>query len=295
MDAFWIICTGALVAVACALTGTFLVLRRMAMIGDAVSHAVLPGIAASFLLTGSRAGLPMLIGAGSVGVLSTFLIELLHRKGRLQSDASTGVTFTALFALGVVLITNFANNVDIDPDCVLYGEIAYVPLDMVNMGFMAVPRSVLMMSGVLCIVLCIILGGFRYLRAASFDPQHAAAMGISINRWHYILMACVSLVTVASFDAVGAIIVVAFFIAPPSAALLLTSRLQYTLMLAAFLGILCAITGYILAWWVQGSVAGAMAVMAGVEIIIALIIAAIRARSMARAADSLHADTMQNL
>src|SRR5688572_20221590 len=112
MNTFWIILTGSLAAVTCALLGCFLILRKMAMIGDAISHAVLPGIVIAFLLTGSREALPMLIGAGLLGVFSTFLIEFFHRTAKLQSDAAIGVTFTWLFALGIILISVFAGQVD---------------------------------------------------------------------------------------------------------------------------------------------------------------------------------------
>ena len=155
MIAFWIILTGALVAVSCGLLGCFLILRRMSMVGDAISHAVLPGIVISFLLSGSRETIPMLLGAGMTGLLATLIIEYFHRKAKLQTDASIGVTFTFLFAIGMVLISVFAGQVDLDQDCVLYGEIAYVPIDLwitqngVNMG----PRPVYILSVIFVLVL----------------------------------------------------------------------------------------------------------------------------------------------
>ncbi|NRA48492.1 MAG: metal ABC transporter permease, partial [Phaeodactylibacter sp.] len=130
MNAFWIILTGALVATSCGLLGAFLVLRKMAMLGDAISHAVLPGIVIAYLFSGSRETLPMLIGAAGIGVLTTFLVEFLHQKARLQIDASIGITFTWLFAIGIIMISMYVGQVDLDQDCVLYGEIAYVPLDL---------------------------------------------------------------------------------------------------------------------------------------------------------------------
>ncbi|HSY61427.1 MAG TPA: metal ABC transporter permease, partial [Cytophaga sp.] len=126
MNDLYIILTGTLVAVSCSILGTFLVLRKMAMVGDAISHAVLPGIVLSFFITGSRDSIWMLIGAGLMGIFTTLVIEWLHKKTKLQEDASIGVTFTFLFALGVLLISYFAENIDLDQECVLYGEIAYV-------------------------------------------------------------------------------------------------------------------------------------------------------------------------
>ncbi|MEL7065737.1 MAG: metal ABC transporter permease, partial [Bacteroidota bacterium] len=129
MEAVWIILVASLAAINCSLIGTYLVLRKMAMMGDAIAHAVLPGIVVAFLLVGSKTSFVILLGAGSVGVIATLLIEFLHRSVRLQSDASIGINFTWLFALGVILISFFSKKIDLDPDCILYGEIAYVPLD----------------------------------------------------------------------------------------------------------------------------------------------------------------------
>ena len=272
MDAFWIILTGSLVAVCCALVGTFLVLKGMAMVGDAISHAVLPGIALAFLLTGSRDMLPMLIGAGAIGMFSAFLIETLHRRGGLQADASIGVTFTWLFALGVLLITMFAGNVDLDQDCVLYGEIAYVPLDIWTQGGVDMgPRAVWMMGGVLAAVALVVTIGYKELKLTTFDPQFAAALGLMPLLWHYVLMGCVSLTTVAAFESVGAIIVVALFVVPPATAYLFTHRLSRMLLLSCALGISCAVGGYYLAVAIDGSIAGAMAVVAGAEFILAML------------------------
>ncbi|MCH2085272.1 MAG: metal ABC transporter permease, partial [Saprospiraceae bacterium] len=129
MDALYIILTASLFAISCSLLGSFLILRKMAMVGDAISHAVLPGIVIAFLLTGSRDSFDMIIGAALLGVFTTFLIEFFHKRARLQTDAAIGVTFTWLFALGIILVSLYAGQVDVDQECVLYGEIAYVPLD----------------------------------------------------------------------------------------------------------------------------------------------------------------------
>src|SRR6478609_1074444 len=156
MDALIIILTGALVAINGGLLGTFLILRRMAMVGDAISHAVLPGIVIAFMVTQGRESLPMMGGAVVLGVITTFLIEFFHRKGRLQEDAAIGVTFTWLFALGVIMISWLTRtaNVDIDQDCVLYGEIIYVGLDRVYLanGMDLGPEALWMLGGSLVII-----------------------------------------------------------------------------------------------------------------------------------------------
>lgn len=265
MNAFWIILSGSLVAVSCSLLGCYLILRKMAMVGDAISHAVLPGIVLAYLFTGSRDSVPMLLGAGILGVLCTFLIEFFHTKAKLQSDASIGVTFTWLFALGVILITVFAGQVDLDQDCVLYGEIAYIPLDLIVSpgGAMLGPKTVWLMGITLLIIIIFIVTGYKPLFLTTFDPGFAASIGISTLLWHYLLMGAVSLTTVAAFESVGAILVVAFLVAPPATAYLLTHNLKHMLLISSLIGILTATLGYYLAVWLDGSIAGAMATISG--------------------------------
>jgi manganese/zinc/iron transport system permease protein len=265
MDAFWIITTGFLVAASCGLLGCFLVLRKMAMIGDAISHAVLPGIVLAFLLSGSRETLPMLLGAAATGVFTTWLIEWLHRRAGMQADAAIGLTFTSLFALGIILISVFAGQVDLDQDCVLYGEIAYTPLDLwiTGDGRSLGPRPVWILGTLLLVLLIFIRVGYKGLFITTFDPGYAAAVGISTALWHYLLMSSVSLVTVLSFESVGAILVVAFLIIPPATAYLLTDKLPRMLGVTLLLGLVASVGGYYLAVLLNGSIAGAMTVVAG--------------------------------
>ncbi|MEM9297598.1 MAG: metal ABC transporter permease [Bacteroidota bacterium] len=265
MHAAQIILAGSLVAISCGLLGCYLILRKMAMVGDAISHAVLPGIVIAFLLHGSRDSITMLVGAGIIGMATTFLIEFFHKKGQLQTDASIGVTFTWLFAVGVILISAYAGQVDLDQDCVLYGEIAYVPIDLwiTDAGTIMGPRVMYIAGSVLLILLIFIGFGYKELFLTTFDPSFAAAIGISTSLWHYLLMGAVSLTTVASFEAVGAILVVALLIAPPATAYLLTENLKKMMIISSVLGVLISISGYYLATGLDGSIAGAMASMAG--------------------------------
>ena len=278
MDAFWIILTGSLVATCCALLGCFLLLRKMTMVGDAISHAVLPGIVFAYLIAQSRSSLPMLIGAAAFGVLTTVLIEILHKNGKLQVDAAIGISFTWLFALGVILITLFAGQVDLDQDCVLYGEIAYVPLDvwLLDNGTSLGPRTVWILGFNLLVVLLFVLLGYKGLLITSFDTLLASALGISTAFWHYALMGAVSLTTVFSFESVGAILVVAFLVGPAAVAYLLTERLPTMLLYAVLAGIIAAVGGYFLAVAIDGSIAGAMATVIGVEFIVAFVMTQVR-------------------
>lgn len=266
MDALYIILTSSLFAISCGLLGCFLILRKMAMVGDAISHAVLPGIVIAFLLTGTRDSFEMIIGAALLGILCTFLIEFFHKKAKLQTDAAIGVTFTSLFALGVILISVFAGQVDLDQECVLYGEIAYVPIDLwisdsgQNMG----PKAVYVSALTLIVNILFIRVGFKQLYLTTFDPAFAATTGISVALWNYLLMGSVSMTTVAAFDSVGAILVVALLVAPPATAYLLTDNFKKMLLITCVIAIIISILGYYLAVMLDGSIAGAVVTVAGV-------------------------------
>lgn len=265
MSEFYIILTGCFVALGCGLLGSYLILRKMAMVGDAISHAVLPGIVLAYLVSNSRGNISMLLGAALFGILTTVLIELFHKKAKLQMDASIGITFTWLFALGIILISLYAGQVDIDQDCVLYGEIAYVPLDLwitesgQNMG----PRTLWISGVTLILIILFIKIGYKALFITTFNLEFAKSIGISVAFWHYALMSFVSLSTVVSFESVGAILVVAFLIVPPATAYLLTDNLKAMLLLSSLLGIVAAVGGYYLAVLINASIAGSMATVAG--------------------------------
>ncbi|MFD1426496.1 manganese/zinc/iron transport system permease protein [Kroppenstedtia sanguinis] len=258
-----IMLTGAMVAASCGFLGCFLILRRMAMLGDAISHAVLPGIVIAFLVSGSRDSLPMLLGAAALGLLCTFLIQSLRSRG-VQNDAAISVTFTFLFAVGIILVSLFTRQVDLDLDCVLYGEIAYVPWDTLTFFGTNIGPKALWGVGISFLLSLIVVGLlFKEFKIVSFDPQMAAALGIPVLLIHYLLMGLVSITTVASFESVGAILVVAMLIVPSATAYLLTDRLERMLLISVVVGVLSSILGYGFALLFDASIAGSMTVAAG--------------------------------
>ncbi len=260
------------VAASCALVGSFLVLRKMAMLGDAISHSVLPGIAIAFLMTGDRSPLPMILGAGVLGVVTVFLVGLLNRTRCLREDASIGVTFPALFSIGVILMSRYLDQVHLDVDCVLAGEIGLAPIDPLILGGRDYGPKALWVTGtVLLLNLTVVLLFYKELKVTSFDPGLAAALGISPVLVHYVLMSAVSVTVVSSFESVGAILVVAMLVVPPATAYLLTDRLAHMLLLAVVLGVTTAIGGYAFAASTDSSIAGAMATAAGALFVAALV------------------------
>lgn len=265
---FWIVLMGFLVATACGLVGNYLILRRMALVGDAISHSILPGIAIAFLLANSRGTTPMFLGALAAGIVTTIIIEAIHKRSRVKQDAAIGIAFTSLFALGVILISLYASKVDLDQECVLYGEIGFVtPLTqpVVTVGGLTFgPVPAVRMALVTLVTGLLIVMFYKELLVSSFDPALAFSLGINATVMHYALMCWLSVVVVSAFEAVGAILVIAMLILPGATAALLSQRLPVVLLLTVVNAALSAMTGFHLATWLDCSIAGAMVVMAGV-------------------------------
>jgi len=257
------ILVGALTNVACALVGCYLVLRRMSLMGDAIAHAVLPGLVLAFVFSGSLHILPLFIGAAAVGLLTTFLTQTLHQYGRVPTDASMGAVFTSLFALGVVLLKRYIDRLHFDVACVFEGSLAYAALDTFEFAGIEWPRQVLTIGPVVLLNLVIVLLFWKELKISSFDPALATTMGYPATAMHYLLMALVAVTSVASFEAVGSILVVAMLIAPPATAHLLSDRLGPMMLLACVFAFLSAALGYWLADVWDVAPAGAMSVVAG--------------------------------
>jgi manganese/zinc/iron transport system permease protein len=258
----WIMLMGFFVTAACGLVGNYLLLRRLALMGDAVSHSVLPGLVIAFLLSQSRGTLPMFLGALAAGLLATALIEIIHTKTRVKQDAAMGIAFSTLFAVGVVLTALFTAQVDLDAECVLYGEIAFVPLEPhatwggLDLG----PAPVVRMGAVLAGVLGLIALFYKELLVTSFDGGLARSLGINPTLAHFTLMAVLSIVIVSAFESVGAILVIAMLILPGATASLLTRRLPALHALAVLHAALSAIGGTHLGIWLECSLGAAMVV-----------------------------------
>ena len=253
------------VAVACSLPGVFLVLQRMAMMSDAISHAILPGIVVAFFLTGDLGSPLLILGAALSGIATVALVEALRKTGLLREDAAIGIVFPALFSIGVILIARYAGDVHLDVDAVLLGELAFAPFDrFVVAGVDLGPRALGVMSIILVLDVVFIAVFFKELKLATFDKALAASLGFAPAVLHYVLMGLVSTTAVGAFDAVGSILVVALMVAPPAAAYLLTHDLKRMMILSAVFGAMSALSGYWVARGLDASIAGSMATMSGV-------------------------------
>lgn len=262
----WIMAIGALVCASCGLLGCFLILKKLSLMGDAISHSVLPGIVIAVMLTGKIHSLWVLLGATAMGILTPFFTDIIKKSGLIHEDTAIGAVFTTLFALGVVLLSR-AGNVDIDIDCVLYGEIATAPLDVLMIsGISAGPKAFWILIFLFLGNMLFVFLFYKELKLSSFDSPLAKAMGLHPERIHYLLMAMISITTIACFESVGSILVIAMLIVPGACAYLLTHRLGIMLVLSVVIGILFSISGYAITMAFDGnvSVSGSMTTAAGI-------------------------------
>jgi len=256
----WIVLMGFLVTASCGLVGNYLILRKMSLMGDAISHSVLPGIVIAFLISGQRDSLVMMLGAMAAGVLATVFIEFIHQRSRLKEDAAIGIAFSCFFALGVLLISQYASQVDLDADCVLYGEINFVPLfpPMELFGLSLGPRPVAFMGFVFLGVTALVILFYHELLISSFDAGLAGSLGLNSRVIHYALMCLLSVVVVSSFEAVGAILVIAMLILPGASAYLLSKRLPGMMGWTLVSSALSSVFGMHAGIWLNCSTASAM-------------------------------------
>lgn len=269
----WAMATAAVVSAAAAVVGAVLVVRRMSLIGDAISHAVLPGIVAGVLLGGRPGGPLATLGAVAAALLTVWLAELLRGKARLSEDAAAGVVFTTLFAAGVALLSAAASRVDADPGCVLYGMLELVPFDTVPIAGIEVPRAFLSGAIVLAGLVAGLWATWRFQLATAFDADAARVVGMPARAMTLSLLCATAVVTVASFEAVGAVIVVAMLVVPAATAELLVSTLPRLILVAVALAVAAACGGYAVAWQAETNAAGMIASLLGVGYVVAVMVA----------------------
>lgn len=271
-DDLTIIVTAGLVATAAGLLGPFLVLRRVALMSDAVSHAVLPGIVAVYLLFGTRAPLPVIIGAGLFAVLCVIAIDWLRATKLVASDAAIALVFPALFALGVLGVTKWASGAHLDLDATIYGEIAFAPFETVSFAGVEVARSIVLLGGVALANGALVALLWKELKATTFDPEFARTIGISPVLLSRLLLIAVAVTAVTAFESVGAILVVTLLIVPAATAYLLADRIVTMIAVTLAIGWFSAIAGHTAALQVDASIAGAMGLVASCCFVLALLL-----------------------
>lgn len=253
-----------LTAAACAIPGVFLVLRKMSMSADSITHTILLGIVLAFMAVNDLSSPLLLFGAALVGTATVWLTELLTKTRLVSSDSATGIIFPLLFSIAVILITKYAGSAHLDTDSVLLGELAFAPFDRMTAGGIDIGAKGIYISGGLLIMnLLFVSVFFKELTVASFDPVLAAAMGFSPAIIHYSLMTVVSVTAVGAFETAGSVLVTAFMIAPAAAAYLLTDNLKNMIFIAVAIGTACGVLGFHTAIFLDVSISGTMACYGG--------------------------------
>ncbi len=262
-----------LTAMACALIGNFLVLRKLSLMGDAISHAILPGIVLAFLLVHTlNSPLFFLLSILSAVIMALF-IQFIVDRARVSQESVIGIVFTALFAIGVIMLVQFAGNVHLDQDAVLYGLVEFSAWDkLVVNGVDVGPRALWTMGFVFLLNLSMIVLFYKELKITTFDPLLAHSLKISPKLVHYMTIILTSITIVAAFEAVGAILVVALLVVPPATAYLVSNRLSVMIVLSLVFAFLASYFGFQLAFVLDGSIAGSVATVAGVILILTAVL-----------------------
>ncbi len=263
-----------IVAAACAIPGVFLVLRKMSLISDAISHSILPGIVIGFFITQSLTSPLNIFLATLTGIITVIIVELIQKTGLVKEDTAIGLVFPAMFSVGVILIALNANDVHLDIDAVLLGELAFAPFDRLIFRELDLgPKSLWVMGSILLLSIFLLIVFFKEIKVSTFDSGLAAAMGFAPSILHYGLMSVASITTVGAFDAVGAVLVVALMIAPAATVYLLTDNLKKLIIGSVIVGVVAAIVGYWLAHLLDASIAGAITTVLGGLFLLAYLIA----------------------
>lgn len=269
--AFEIILTAILVSSSCAILGSFLVLKNMAMVSDAITHTVLLGIVLTFFMVHDLSSPFLVIGAGLTGVITVYFIELLHSTRLMKEDSAIGVIFPFLFSIAVILISKYAGNVHLDVDAVLLGELAFTPLNRMYFLGNSLPVNLVLTGIVFIVNLVFVITFFKELKISTFDRALAKTLGMKPMLIHYMLISLVSITSVASFEAVGSILVIAFMIGPVIISYMLVKTLKKMIILSMLFGIISSIIGYNIAMWLDISIAGTISIVIGVLFLIVLI------------------------
>jgi manganese/zinc/iron transport system permease protein len=260
-----------LTGIACALPGVFLVLRRMSLISDAIAHSVLLGIVLSFFIIKTLDSPLLSIGASITGVLLVVVIELIQKSNLIKEDAAIGIGFTAFFAIAIILITGFAENVHLDMDIVYAGDLSLSAFVQVEVFGFSIPVGFISMGIVLVFNLIFIGLFYKELKLSTFDPALSYTLGFSPAIINYALMGLVSFTSVEAFDLVGSILVVALMIVPAASAYLLVDKVSHMLIIAAILGGVSGISGYWVANQFNTNISASIAIVTGIIFMISFL------------------------
>ncbi|MCZ7409454.1 metal ABC transporter permease [Parvimonas micra] len=260
-----------LVSAACSLLGPFLILRKMSMMIDSITHTILLGIVIAFFITKDLTSPLLIVGAGLVGILTVFLTELINQKTTLHEDASIGLVFPFLFSIAIILISKFLRGVHLCIDSVLVGEVAFSIIPRIEFFGYEMSKVIFVMAVIFLIDLIFIWVFFKELKISTFDKNLSLISGFAPAVIYYALMSLVSITTVGAFNAVGSILVISYMVVPSATAYLLTHDLKKMIFLSVFTGVLSSVIGFYMAYIYDLSIAGTIAIVNGLIFLLVFI------------------------
>lgn len=277
----WMIVLAITVALPASLLGVFLVLKRMVMVADAISHAVLPGIVVAYLISRELSGWQFIVGSIVAAIFTSSGIRWLQRKFHTQEDAAIGTVFTSFFALGVILIALYTGkNTDIDQECVLYGDLETTVLyHTIRNGIDFGPQAFYTMLPLTILIILIVVIFLPQWRAILFDSGFSNSIGAKEKRWIWVLLLLVSIHSVLCFESVGVVMVVGLLVLPSSTALILVKKLSAVLWISALTSIISCIIGVLLAIQFNYSIAPLIVTVNAIILALAVIIKSIISNS----------------
>lgn len=246
------------------LLGVFLVLKNSSMTTDAISHTILLGIVVAFVITQDLRSPLLIIGATVIGLITVYLIEVVTATRLMKQDAAIGIVFTALFALAVILVSRYADDIHLDIDVVLMGQVLFSPLNRIDFLGISLPYALVQLTIILIINLLFVIIFYKELKLTSFDPIYATVAGFSTTLVYYILMSLVSVTAVTAFDAVGSILVISFFVAPAATSYLIVNRLSSMISVALGISAFNSIVGCLIGYYADLSISGSVATVSTV-------------------------------
>lgn len=246
------------------LLGVFLVLKNSSMTTDAISHTILLGIVVAFFITQDLRSPLLIIGATVIGLITVYLIEVVTATRLMKQDAAIGIVFTALFALAVILVSRYADDIHLDIDVVLMGQVLFSPLNRIDFLGISLPYALVQLTIILIINLLFVIIFYKELKLTSFDPIYATVAGFSTTLVYYILMSLVSVTAVTAFDAVGSILVISFFVAPAATSYLIVNRLSSMISVALGISAFNSIVGCLIGYYADLSISGSVATVSTV-------------------------------
>ena len=259
-----ILLTAAFATLATSVLGVFLILRRLSLMSDAISHAILLGIVLVFFFTRDTSSPLQIVGATLTGLVLVFFAQMLWKTKLVKAETAIGLVFPLMFSLGILLISLYADRVHLDLDAVILGELLYVPFNRFDFGWFTVPKSLLTMATIGTVNLAFVVFFYKELKITTFDEPFSAVLGFAPALVNHLLMVLLSVTSVGTFEAVGSILVVALFVVPPATAVFVSKRLSVRIVFSCAFGTFCSLIGYGVAFWFDLAIAGSIATVMGV-------------------------------